>query len=302
MRIHLVLLAVAGIVACQPTDQAEPVAAEAPAEAPSMSEAAGNSGSLAAILATRRDEVQARYAFRHPQETLEFFGVEPGMTVVEALPGRGWYSKLLIPYLGSEGHLIGADYDIAMFPLFGFFDDEFVDKKKTWIADWTAEAEGWRGDDSAQVSAFVFGSMPDSLDGSADVVLFIRAIHNLARFEEQGAYLSTAAAEAYRVLKPGGVLGVVQHHARDDKSDEFALGDHGYVKKSLVIAQFEAAGLELVDETDINANPVDQPGDDDVVWRLPPTLMGSKDKPEVIAAMEAIGESNRMTLKFRKPE
>ena len=302
MRIYLVLLAVASIVACQPAEQAEPVADEALAAIESTTDAASSSASLAAILATKPEKVQARYAYRHPQETLEFFGVEPGMTVVEALPGGGWYSKVLIPYLGSEGQLVGADYDIAMFPLFGFFDDESIEKKKTWVADWTAEASEWVGENGAPVAAFVFGSMPDSMDGSADAVLFIRALHNLNRFEEQGGYLTTAITESWRALKPGGILGVVQHHARDDRSDAFALGDHGYLKKSLVIAHLESAGFEFVGEIDVNANPADQPGDDDIVWRLPPTLMGSKDKPEVKAAMETIGESNRMTLKFRKPE
>ena len=104
------------------------------------------------------------------------------------------------------------------------------------------------------------------------------------------------------MLTSGGILGIVQHHARDDTSDEFALGDHGYLKKSLVIAQMQAAGFEFAGETDINANARDQPGDDDIVWRLPPTLMGSEDDAEARTAAQAIGESNRMTLKFRKPE
>lgn len=303
MRILLILLATASLVACQSAEKAEPAADDAaPTTATTATETTDSGSGLAAILAAQPDDVQARYAYRHPQQTLEFFGVEPGMTVLEALPGGGWYSKVLIPYLGTDGQLIGADYDIAMYPLFGFFDEEFVNKKKTWVADWTAEAAAWNIADGAPVSAFVFGSMPDSLDGSADVVLFIRALHNLNRFEEHGAYLTTAISEAFRALKPGGILGVVQHHARDDKSDVFALGDHGYLKKSAVISHMESAGFELLGEIDVNANPADQPGDDDIVWRLPPTLMGSEDNPEARAAVQAVGESNRMTLKFRKPE
>ena len=300
MRIHLVLLAAASIVACQPADQAEPASGEDTATAETVTESTENG--LAATLAAQPEETQARYAWRHPQETLEFFEVEPGMTVVEALPGGGWYSKVLVPYLGSDGQLIGADYFMEMWPLFGFFDEEFIDNRKTWATDWTAEAALWHGEDGAPISAFVFGSMPDSMAGTADRVLLIRALHNLARFEEQGGYLTAALADTYRVLKPGGIVGVVQHHARDDKSDEFALGDHGYLKKNFVIAQMEKAGFEFVSESDINANPNDQPADDDVVWRLPPTLQGSADNAEAKAAMEAIGESNRMTLKFRKPE
>jgi len=298
MRILTLLLAVASVVACQPAEQTEPAAA---AVETAMENHAGDE-SLAAALAAQPEDVQARYDNRHPQKTLEFFEVEPGMTVVEALPGGGWYSKVLISYLGAEGRLIGADYAIEMFPLFGFFDEEFVDNRRNWIADWTADAASWQGDHGAPASAFVFGSMPDDLTGTADRVLLIRALHNLARFEGDGGFLSSATSDAFRVLKPGGIVGVVQHQARDDKSDEFAMGDHGYLKKSFVIETMEMAGFEFVGEIDVNQNPNDQPGDDDVVWRLPPALQGSGENAQARAAMEAIGESNRMTLKFRKPE
>lgn len=302
MRMHFILLAAASIVACQPAEQTEPATSDDTAAAEPAIDSGRGSDGLASILAAQPEEMRARYSHRHPQETLEFFELEPGMTVVEALPGGGWYSKVLVPYLGSDGQLIGADYFMEMWPLFGFFDEEFIKNRETWASDWTAEAALWHGDNGAPISAFVFGSMPDSMAGSADRVLLIRALHNLARFEEQGGYLTGALADTYRVLKPGGIVGVVQHHARDDKSDKFALGDHGYLKKSFVIAQMEKAGFEFAGEIDINANPNDQPADDDVVWRLPPTLMGSEDNAEAKAAMEAIGESNRMTLKFRKPE
>ena len=227
---------------------------------------------LAAALAAQPDEVKARYEWRHPQETLEFFGVAPGMTVVEALPGGGWYSKILLPYLGADGKLIGADYALDMFPLFGFFSAERLEQKKTWVQDWTAEAQGWRGDDSAEVSAFVLGSMPDALKGTADAVLLIRALHNLHRFESQGGFLTAAVQNAYDVLKPGGIVGVVQHRAPEAMSDEWADGSKGYLKQSRVIEVMTAAGFELVAESDINANPADQPGEEDYVWRLPPTL------------------------------
>lgn len=298
MRVLPILLAVASVVACQPAEQSEPAAVEE--ESAMENHASG--GSLATALAAQPEDVQARYEHRHPQETLEFFEVEPGMTVVEALPGGGWYSKVLISYLGTDGQLIGADYAIEMFPLFGFFDEAFVDNRRNWIADWTADAAGWQGDQGAPASAFVFGSMPEDLTGTADRVLLIRALHNLARFEGDGGYLSAATSDAFRVLKPGGIVGVVQHQAREDKSDEFAMGDHGYLKKSFVIERMEMAGFEFVGEIDANQNPNDQPGADDVVWRLPPALQGSGESTEARAAMEAIGESNRMTLKFRKPQ
>ena len=144
--------------------------------------------------------------------------------------------------------------------------------------------------------------MPEKYHGTADVVFFPRVLHNLANFESKGGFLTTALADAFTALKPGGTFGVVQHHARDDMSDEFADGSHGYLKKSFVIAQAEAAGFEFVAESDINANPKDQPTEEDIVWRLPPTFATSEDNEELRAEYAAVGESNRMTLKFRKPE
>lgn len=275
----------------------------APAGKPATDLAAAASASerLSAILATQAEEKQARYLYRHPQQTLEFFGITPGMTVVEALPGAGWYTQILLPYLGASGKLIGVDYAQDMFPKFGFFSDEDIEAKKTWVATWTAEAEGWRGNDAATVSAAVFGSVPDDLTAKADAVLFIRALHNLARFENDGGYLTTALAEAYRVLKPGGIVGVVQHEARRDMPDAWADGSKGYLKKTFIVERLEQAGFEYVDASDINANDQDQPTEEDVVWRLPPSFASSRDNPELKKEMQAIGESHRITLKFRKP-
>ena len=234
---------------------------------------------LAAVLAEQPEEVQARYPYRHPAETLEFFGIVPGMTVVEALPGGGWYTKVLLPYLGSEGSLIGADYSRDMYPLFGFFDEESLKEKETWVADFSADAKGWSGDDGASVTAFVFGSMPEEMKGTAEAVLFIRALHNLARFEGEGGFLSAALQNAYDILKPGGIVGVVQHQARDGMSDEWAGGQNGYLKKSFVIVKMQEAGFEFVAGSDININGNDQPTDEDKVWRLPPSLATSRDNP-----------------------
>lgn len=254
------------------------------------------------VLASQPEDVQARYSYRNPQETLEFFDIQPGMTVVEGLPGGGWYTKLLLPYLGEEGTLIAADYAMEMWPLFAFGTEEFVAERSRWHETFKMEAAEWRGDAGAAVETFRFGSMPDNLAGTADAVFFARVLHNLARFEDQDGYLTTALNDAYRILKPGGVFGVVQHHARDDKPDDWADGSRGYLKKSFVIEQAEKAGFVFEAESDVNANPNDQPGADDMVWRLPPSLSGSDEDAERKAAMEAVGESNRMTLRFRKPE
>jgi predicted methyltransferase len=267
----------------------------------SLFAADADSERLAQILAAQPADVQARYEWRHPQQTLEFFGIAPTMTVVEALPGEGWYSKILLPYLGSDGSLIGADYALSMYPKFGFFSAEELEEKKTWISTWTAEAHTWAGDNGAPVSAFVFGDMPAGFKGTANALLFIRALHNLARFNADGGYLDQALKDAFDILEPGGIVGIVQHQAPEDSSAEFADGSHGYLKKSFVMKAMADAGFEFVAESAINENSKDQPGPDDIVWRLPPSLATSKDNPELAAQMNAIGESNRMTLRFRKP-
>ena len=288
----LVILATLTLIACN----SEPVATT------QTEAAAPQEPQLAAVLDAQPEKVKARYQYRHPQETLEFFGIEPGMTVMEALPGGGWYSKILLPYLGEDGHLIGADYDLDMYAAFGFYDDARLEKLKTWVTDWTADAESWRDDDSASVSAFVLGSMPGDLAGSADAVLFIRALHNLNNYENEGGYLTAALADAYTLLKPGGIVGVVQHQSSDEMSDEWANGSNGYLKKSLVVERMESAGFEFVSTSGMNENSNDRPGEEDYVWRLPPSFDGSEDDPEKHDAMQAIGESNRMTLKCRKPK
>jgi predicted methyltransferase len=254
------------------------------------------------VLAAQPEEVQARYPARHTRETIEFFGLKPGMTVMEALPGGGWYSKILIPYLGSEGQLIGADYAEDMYPRFGFFPQEELDKKKTWVADWTAEASEWVAEGGASISAFQLGSMPEEMNGTADAVFLVRALHNLARFEPDGAYLTKAVADSFNILKPGGVLGVVQHKAREEMPDDWANGARGYLKQSFVVETLENAGFVLEASSDINNNPADQPTTEDIVWRLPPSLVTSRNDEELKAELIAIGESNRMTLRFRKPE
>lgn len=282
----------------------EAAAADAASSMTDMAESAESgfaSAKLEAILMAQPEDVQARYVHRHPFETLEFFGIEPGMTVIEALPGGGWYSKLLIPYLGEEGTLIGADYSPALWPLFGFFSEERLKAKEVWPETWSAEARGWVEAGGASIDAFQWSSMPEGLAGQVDAVIFVRALHNLARFQSQGNFLTDAIAEAYSAVRPGGVVGVVQHLAPEEASDEWASGNAGYLKKSFVVATFEEAGFELEAESEININPADQPAEGDIVWRLPPTMMGTGDNEETAAAVRAIGESTRMTLLFRKP-
>ena len=129
------------IAACQPAGDTATEEVAAPAEEPQVT-------SLAAILDSMPDEMKARYQYRHPQETLEFFGIEPGMTVMEGLPGGGWYTKILLPYLGKDGHLIGADYSLEMWPKFGFVDDAFMENQRQWTTTRSLSAWTWRTEPS----------------------------------------------------------------------------------------------------------------------------------------------------------
>lgn len=256
---------------------------------------------LDGILDSQTDEMKARYEFRNPKETIEFLGIEPGMTVVEALPGAGWYTKILVPFLGSEGTLVGANYPMGMWSLFGY-EGERLDNMAKWPQSWPAAInEKSENLDQAKAQGFMFGEMPESLNGTADAVLLIRALHNLARYESQGGFLTSAIKDTYDILKPGGIVGIVQHQARDEMPDEWANGSKGYLKKDFVIRIMAQAGFEFVGSTGLNHNDKDQPTAEDIVWRLPPSLATSKDDEELKKSMLLIGESNRMTLKFKKP-
>ncbi|MCH8478674.1 MAG: hypothetical protein LAT56_12115, partial [Wenzhouxiangella sp.] len=278
----------------QPTP-AEPEVAAEPMRESDLPEVSG-AERLQAVLDAQPEEVQARYPYRNPAETLAFFGIEPGMTVVEMLPGGGWYSRILAGYLGPDGTLIGANYPQEIWPLFGFMSEERITQMATWTQDWPGQAQDWEVEEAATYKAFVVGELPDDMAESADAVLMIRAMHNLARFEAEHGFLDATLADVYTVLKPGGIVGVVQHEARPEMPDDWATGARGYIKRDFVVERFEAAGFELVGESDINANPLDQPGVEDSVWRLPPSLSGSYDYPERRESMLAIVETHRMTL------
>ncbi|HAE93261.1 class I SAM-dependent methyltransferase [Hyphomonas atlantica] len=292
-------------------DAEEDVEVEAAVEA-EMAEAAetvddamnvSDSVALAAALAMQPEEVQARYDARNPGATLEFFGIEPGMTVVEALPGRGWYSKILLPYLGPEGKLIGAHYPDEMWiRILPGADEERVAGILAQLEGWVETAEGWAGEKGAKVYDYKLTTLPEDKAEKADAALFIRALHNLNRTEEElGTYTATIA-ETYRILKPGGVVGVVQHRASEDTPDAWADGNAGYLKTSFVVDSFEAAGFVLEESSEINSNPADDAGEGDIVWRLAPSFATTEEGTPEREAIAKIGESDRMTLRFRKPE
>lgn len=253
---------------------------------------------LNAVIESRSDDDKARDAARHPAETLAFFQVKPGMTVAEALPGGGWYTRILANYLGGDATLYGVNYVDRMWPMFSFATEEWIAKR---IASNKAFPDSVAGftDNGIKAQGFTFNTVPEAAVGKVDRVLLIRALHNLNRFEASAGTLTQALAAVRGMLKPDGLVGVVQHRLPESAADEGADGSRGYLKESTVLAAFEAAGFELVASSEINANPKDQPGPEDSVWRLPPSLNDSKDDPERRAAMAAIGESDRMTLLFR---
>jgi len=253
-----------------------------------------NEKALQAALDAQSDDHKARYGARNPGETLAFFGIEPGMTVAEALPGGGWYTKVLASYLGSEGTIYGVNYQDSVWTSFGW-SEERVARSVAGTGEFAGNVAQWNSN-GIGAEGFTFGTVPESTAGTADAVLFIRALHNLNRFNDTGV-LEEAITAAHTMLKPGGVVGVVQHRAPENAADDWATGRAGYLKPSAVIAMFTAAGFTLDGTSEINANANDNPTEDDVVWRLPPSYSGGEDTK---ADMDAIGESDRMTLRFIK--
>ncbi len=250
---------------------------------------------LETVLAARIATEKARDGARHPGETLAFFGIEPGMKVAEAIPGGGWYTKILAPYVGSSGAIYGVNYQDRVWSLFGW-DAERVAGAIAGSAEFPGKVAQWAGDEIPALG-FAFDAVPREVEGTVDTVLLIRALHNLHRFEDSGV-LDEALQATYAMLKPGGVVGVVQHRAPESASDAWAAGQAGYLKASKVKALLEGAGFVFEASSEINANPKDQPGEKDIVWRLPPSYAGGEDTK---AAVDLIGESDRMTLRFRKP-
>lgn len=245
----------------------------------------------------RPAEDKARDAWRNPAETLAFFGVEPGHTVVEIWPGRGWYTNILAPYLNSGGGtLIAAVWDVEAMsedrrPRY----EAAIDKFQTYFAS-NPDVFGTLQYSSLSESSAGLGD-PES----ADVVLTFRNVHNWMA----NSYEAKVFEDAYAVLKPGGVLGVVEHRLpSSDIQDPMAKS--GYVHEDYVKALAAKAGFRLDLSSDINANPADKADHPFGVWTLPPvsrTADRDGNTPEGFSAESytAIGESDRMTLRFVKP-
>ena len=253
---------------------------------------------LNAVLASRSDEDKVRDDARHPLETLTFFQVKPGMTIAEALPGGGWYTRILANYLGQDGTLYGVNYPDSLWPMLSYASPEWIAERIAATQNFTAKVATFT-DNDITAQGFTFDTVPREVEGTVDRVLLIRALHNLNRFQQKAGTRSQALAATHAMLKKDGLVGVVQHRAPATASKEWADGNKGYLNEVAVIAMFAEAGFALVAQSEINANPMDQPSGEDSVWRLSPSLRGSNDD-EQREIMVAIGESDRMTLLFRK--
>ena len=253
---------------------------------------------LNAVLASRSDEDKVRDDARQPLETLTFFQIKPGMTIAEALPGGGWYTRILANYLGQDGTLYGVNYPDSLWPMLSYASPEWIAERIAATQNFTAKVATFT-DNGITAQGFTFDTVPPEVEGTVDRVLLIRALHNLNRFQQKAGTRSQALAATHAMLKQDGLVGVVQHRAPATASEEWADGNKGYLNEVAVIAMFAEAGFALVAQSEINANPMDQPSGEDSVWRLSPSLRGSNDD-EQREAMVAIGESDRMTLLFRK--
>ncbi len=227
---------------------------------------------------------RARDRYRHPKETLLFFGIKPEMTVVELWPSGGWYTEVIAPLVAERGKYYAAQWAPAP-------DNKFITDSLKQYADKLAARPDLYG--KVTVTAFGASSLEIAPPGSADMVLTFRNIHNwMAR-----DFHDVAFKAMYDALKPGGILGVVEHRgnptvAQDPKARS------GYVNEDYAIEMIKRAGFEFVGKSEINANPSDTKDYEQGVWTLPPTLrLGDTDRAKYLA----IGESDRFTLKFRKP-
>lgn len=232
----------------------------------------------------RTPEFVLRDQYRHPLETLEFFDVKPGMTVVEIWPGKGWYTEILAPYVG-QGRLYAAHFPTGV-------GVDYYDKNHALFVNKLEANPAAYG----KVIQATFDPKRDQLtvpEGSADRVLTFRNVHNWLRSESEAA----AFELFFKALKPNGILGVVEHRAAAG-TDWDAMKTSGYMTEQYVIDLAQKAGFVLEAKSEINSNSNDTKNHPKGVWTLPPSLrLGDQDRDKYLA----IGESDRMTLKFRKP-
>ena len=241
----------------------------------------------AALAGEHRSEAnRARDAYRHPVQTLGFFGIEPDMTVVELWPGRGWYTEVLAPYLRDKGKLYAAHFPAAE-------QGRVLPEGPRGIQ---GDAGGEPGARTTASSSPSSGRPTASRSRRRQARMRCSPSATCTTGSGQGNDVKVMQA-AFAALKPGGVLGVVEHRAAANATAE-QVKDSGYMTEEMVIKAAEAAGFVLEAKSEINANPRDTRDHPKGVWTLPPSLaLGDTDREKYVA----IGESDRMTLRFRKP-
>lgn len=301
MKVWIFAAMLGALAACSPRETApsEQNAASgegtaAAADAASTEPAGPEAGTLdwAVAGAWRSEEEKARDVWRNPSETLNFFGVDPAGTVVEIWPGGGWYTQILAPWVKENGgRYIAAGFDPEGSD---FARDAMARFQETYVAD--PETYG-----AIEVTTFSRDGASFAPDGSADAVLSFRNVHNWMA----GGYEVAFFRQAYKALKPGGVLGIVEHRLPSGEPQD-PEARSGYVHEDYVVALARNAGFELVERSDINANPADTADHPFGVWTLPPSSRTESRDGETPADFDpetylAIGESDRMTLKFVKP-
>ncbi|MBA4162954.1 MAG: methyltransferase [Novosphingobium sp.] len=244
----------------------------------------------AAVANPLRDKDRPRDQYRRPAETLAFFQVAPDMKVGEYAPGGEWYSRVLGLYLGPKGKLVGLYFD----PTSGAFSEANQKGIRDGAAKYPADIAGYTGMPADRFAAYTLDAVPAAEKGTFDRILVMRILHNLMRWN-----IADREIKAMRdLLKPGGMIGIEQHRAKPGAPYSYTDGSKGYLREKDVIAFMEMHGFEFVGSSKANANPKDPANWPDGVWTLPPSLRGAKDadKPR----LQAIGETDRMTLLFRK--
>ncbi len=251
--------------------------------------ASGDFGGLAEVLAhERRADDRGRDPYRHPDETLRFFDVQPTHTIVEYAPGRGWYTRILAPYVASKGRYIAVNFAGDETPI-----ERLIERLAGWDEKFPGRVEEMTQLPADSFTAYFGSSVPEEAHGTVDRILMIRMLHNLLRWDIADQELRALR----KMLKDDGLVGVVQHRAKSDAPYGLRDGNKGYLREQDVIALMEVHGFQLVGKSEINANAKDPADHEQGVWTLPPSYrLGETDKDKYTA----IGESDRATLLFRK--
>lgn len=246
---------------------------------------------LASVLADeRRADDRARDQYRHPAETLAFFQVEPTHTVAEYAPGGGWYTKVIAPYVADEGKYIGINFGPG-----GMVPERFNERLLGFPTAFPNQVSEMTGIPAGNVNAYIASEIPEEAYGTADRILLVRMLHNMVRW----GVADTELMAMRKLLKDDGMIGVVQHRAPESQPWSMTDGNRGYLKESDVISLMRLYGFELVAKSEINANRNDRADYENGVWTLPPTYARGDENRDYYTA---VGESDRMTLLFKKAD